>query len=198
MFHLFGIKKISPVEDQLRRHERLDAVEVRLEQPMRLQTASRLLGVSDDELAQFNPALMPAVRSGSSSMPEGYVLRVPGAASDMVAQLRRAPVEAQVQVAAAPEEARRPAEPSSEPVRVAAVESPKVREATVQAPNVKSVRTKEAREEARVVAHRVTPGQTLFSIARRYGTTVALIQGLNNVRGGVQAGQILRVPSNPL
>ncbi len=177
--------------------EPLDAVEVRLDRPMRLQTAARALGVSDDELAQFNPALMPAVRTGSASMPVGYVLRVPGAASDTVAQLRRAPVEAQVQVASAPVDERRPAV-APEPVRVAEVESPRVREATVREARVKPVRTREAREETRVVAHRVTPGQTLFSIARRYGTTVALIQGMNNVRGGVQAGQIIRVPSNSL
>ena len=49
-----------------------------------------------------------------------------------------------------------------------------------------------------MVVHRVTPGQTLFAIARRYGTTVALIQGMNNVRGGVQAGQIIRVPRSEL
>ena len=93
---------------------------------------------------------------------------------------------------------RRPEEPRREPVRVAEVESPRVREATVREATVKPLRTKEAKEEVRVVAHRVTPGQTLFSIARRYGTTVALIQGMNGLRGGVQAGQVLRVPSNPL
>lgn len=178
--------------------EPLDAVEVRLDQPMRLRTAAGLLGVSDDELAQFNPALMPAVRGGSASMPAGYVLRVPGAASDMVAQLRRSPAEPQVQLAAVADEERRPAEPRPEPAPVARVESPRVREVSVREATVKPVRTSEPREEKRVVAHRVTPGQTLFSIARRYGTTVALIQGMNDVRGGVQAGQILRVPSNPL
>ena len=78
-----------------------------------------------------------------------------------------------------------------------AAETPRAREA---APAVapKPVPTRQVREDVRVVAHRVTPGQTLFSIARRYGTTVALIQGMNDVRGGVQAGQVLRVPSNPL
>lgn len=179
--------------------EPLDAVEVRLDQSMRLQTAARLLGVSDDELAQFNPALMPAVRGGAASMPQGYVLRVPGAASDAIAQLRRAPVEAAVQVASVDDE--RAERPSSESRRVServtAAETPRAREA---APAVapKPVPTRQTREEVRVVAHRVTPGQTLFSIARRYGTTVALIQGMNDVRGGVQAGQVLRVPSNPL
>ncbi|MFM8412512.1 MAG: transglycosylase SLT domain-containing protein, partial [Alphaproteobacteria bacterium] len=176
--------------------EPLDAVEVRLDQPMRLRTAASLLGVSDDELASFNPALMPSVRSGSSSMPQGYVLRVPGAAADSVARLDRAPAaEAEVQLASVD---RRAEEPRREPARMAEVESPRVREATVREATVKPVRAKEAREETRVVAHRVTAGQTLFSIARRYGTTVALIQGMNGLRGGVQAGQLIRVPSNSL
>jgi peptidoglycan lytic transglycosylase D len=56
--------------------------------------------------------------------------------------------------------------------------------------------TRVAKREAPVVVHKVTPGQTLIDIARRYGTTVAMIQGLNNLRQpkNLQAGQRLRVP----
>ena len=40
--------------------------------------------------------------------------------------------------------------------------------------------------------HRVARGETLFSIARRYGTTVALIKELNSLRTNViQVGQRL-------
>jgi LysM repeat protein len=56
--------------------------------------------------------------------------------------------------------------------------------------------TRVAKREAPVVVHKVTPGQTLIDIAKRYGTTVAMIQGLNNLRQpkNLQAGQRLRVP----
>ena len=49
---------------------------------------------------------------------------------------------------------------------------------------------------SKVVVHKVAPGQTLGDIARRYGTTVAMIQGMNNLRSSrtLQAGQKLRVP----
>ena len=40
--------------------------------------------------------------------------------------------------------------------------------------------------------HRVARGETLFSIAKRYGTTVALIKELNDLRGNViRVGQRL-------
>jgi len=193
----------------------IDAVEVRLDAPMRLATAARLLGVSSDHLEGFNPALMPAVRSGSAAMPAGYVLRVPGSASESVAQLRRAPAEAAVQIATAPPpqpelrravrtepelrratETQRPPEPVREAER-SANDRPAVRD-VAEKPVGPGPAKSDAREEPKVVVHRVTPGQTLFAIARRYGTTVALIQGMNNVRGGVQAGQIIRVPRSEL
>jgi membrane-bound lytic murein transglycosylase D len=42
--------------------------------------------------------------------------------------------------------------------------------------------------------HRVARGETLFSIAKRYGTTVALIKELNSLRGNViRVGQRLRI-----
>ena len=193
----------------------IDAVEVRLDAPMRLATASRLLGVSSDHLEGFNPALMPAVRSGSAAMPAGYVLRVPGSASGSVAQLRRVPAEAAVQIATSPPpqpelrravrtepelrratETQRPPEPVREAERTAN-DRPAVRD-VAEKPVRPGPAKSDAREEPKVVVHRVTPGQTLFALARRYGTTVALIQGMNNVRGGVQAGQIIRVPRSEL
>jgi membrane-bound lytic murein transglycosylase D len=42
--------------------------------------------------------------------------------------------------------------------------------------------------------HRVKRGETLFSIAKRYGTTVALLKEWNGLRGNViQIGQRLIV-----
>jgi membrane-bound lytic murein transglycosylase D len=48
------------------------------------------------------------------------------------------------------------------------------------------------------LTHRVQPGDTLFSIARRYGTSVASLQQLNQLRGTlIQAGQRLTVLAGP-
>jgi membrane-bound lytic murein transglycosylase D len=44
------------------------------------------------------------------------------------------------------------------------------------------------------VVHRVKKGETLFSIAKRYGTTVALVRQWNRLRGSaIQAGQRLTI-----
>ncbi len=51
--------------------------------------------------------------------------------------------------------------------------------------------------KARYVKHRVRPGQTLGSIARRYGTKVSILKRLNSVKNvrRLQIGQILRIPT---
>ncbi|GIW40043.1 MAG: hypothetical protein KatS3mg076_0620 [Candidatus Binatia bacterium] len=52
-----------------------------------------------------------------------------------------------------------------------------------------------ARRRARYVLHRVEPGQTLFVIARRYGTTVRALQEANGLRDSrIYSGQRLKVP----
>jgi LysM repeat protein len=50
--------------------------------------------------------------------------------------------------------------------------------------------------EGLTAVHRVGRGDTLWSIARRYGATVAQLKALNGLDGsGIQAGQRLRVPA---
>ncbi len=46
--------------------------------------------------------------------------------------------------------------------------------------------------------HRVSKGETLYSIAKRYKTTVAAISKANNIRNGefIQTGRRLQVPLN--
>ena len=51
--------------------------------------------------------------------------------------------------------------------------------------------------KVRYVKHRVRPGQTLGSIARRYGTKVSTLKRLNGVKNDkrLQIGQVLRIPT---
>ena len=51
--------------------------------------------------------------------------------------------------------------------------------------------------KARYVKHRVRRGQTLGSIARRYGTKVSILKRLNGVKNvrRLQIGQVLRIPT---
>lgn len=52
-----------------------------------------------------------------------------------------------------------------------------------------------AEAQAAVEKYRVNRGDSLWTIARRYGTTVALIKELNNLRGSrIAAGQVHTVP----
>ena len=53
------------------------------------------------------------------------------------------------------------------------------------------------RAKARYVKHRVRRGQTLGSIARRYGTKVSILKRLNGVKNvkRLQIGQVLRIPT---
>ncbi|PWJ57487.1 LysM repeat protein [Dyadobacter jejuensis] len=45
------------------------------------------------------------------------------------------------------------------------------------------------------ILHKVDPGQTMFAVVRRYGTTIHLLREANpGVPDNIQAGQILRVP----
>src|SRR5207249_2821406 len=52
---------------------------------------------------------------------------------------------------------------------------------------------------ARGKAYRVHPGDTLFTIAQRHGTTVATLAAINGLsqRAGVRAGQTLTLPAPP-
>jgi membrane-bound lytic murein transglycosylase D len=51
-------------------------------------------------------------------------------------------------------------------------------------------------ERIRWIRHRVRPGETLSHLANRYGTTVALIQRSNELRGhNIRAGSFLLVPT---
>ena len=53
----------------------------------------------------------------------------------------------------------------------------------------------EKKDGKRFIVHRVNEGQTLYSIARRYRSTVDAIKAANpNLNGNVRYGQVIRVP----
>jgi membrane-bound lytic murein transglycosylase D len=170
----------------------LDALELEIERPIHLATAARRMGVSTDDLAALNPALLSPVTAGSAMLPRGYVLRVPRAAGESVTQIASALAIAEpqpVRVASSGSRSRRSGTASSSRILVASSRGAKGRSQSVQ-----KVAQKPAAPQ--VVVHKVAQGQTLTDIARRYGTTVALLQGVNNLTRArsIQAGQRLRIP----
>jgi len=58
------------------------------------------------------------------------------------------------------------------------------------------VPTKQPKERAQVVHHRVKPGETLYAIARRYGASVQRIAQVNGLRRShlLRVGSTLRIP----
>jgi membrane-bound lytic murein transglycosylase D len=175
----------------------LDAIEVELDRPIHLAAAARRIGVSSTDLIDLNPALLPSVTRGSAMMPRGYVLRVPSSAGDSAGQVASAlgavaADEVQVASVRSSERASRVASSSR---KAAAVRKSGAKKATVVASRSAKSRSADKPVE-KVVVHKVTAGQTLAGIARRYGTTVAMLQGMNNLRrsSSLQPGQRLKIP----
>ena len=65
-------------------------------------------------------------------------------------------------------------------------------EVTHSATRAKSSGKKSSRSKARTIT--IRPGDTLSTIAKRYGTTVSKLKRLNGIKGtGIRAGKKLRV-----
>lgn len=154
----------------------IEGHDVQVPYSMNVREAARLAGVSHEDLIVVNPAFLSGVTDGRHLIPRGYRLRVP---------------------------------PSGDPVRVAKASAPRrssvqvasrrsgTRVASATSSRGKSASKSSARRKPTVVVHRVRKGQTLGGIARKYGTTVEAIRGMNKVRSAksLQVGQRLRVPS---
>ena len=108
-----------------------------------------LSGIEEEQLAELNPALTRAVRSGDLLIPKDYRLRVP---------------EGQLTVA-------------------------------LNAYGLLPSDRKRSRQLAR--RHRVSRGETVGQIARRYGTSIRAIQIANNLPRAdrIYIGQVLEIPS---
>ena len=140
-----------------------------------LLSVSKKLRVSRSDLAEAN------YLSTKSRLKTGQQLIIPRAPTLLAARTElttpQAPQSADVVLAT------RVAEP------VSADETPARSKTTPRVAEPASANEARARSKT---THRVARGETLFSIAKRYGTTVALIKELNSLRGNViRVGQRL-------
>lgn len=160
----------------------LQGTEVRLPHSMGVHHAARLAGVSTAELIVANPAFLSSVTDGRRYIPRGYALRVPPGGD--VVQIANAspPKSSRVQVASKSSSSRKKSAAKSRSSK-----------GTKVAKSSKSSKSKKGKTT--IVVHRVRPGQTLGAIARKYGTTVEAIKGMNKVSArNLQIGQRLRIP----
>jgi membrane-bound lytic murein transglycosylase D len=139
---------------------------VMLDRSVGLGTAARLARTPDYVLADLNPALLDPVLSGRAPIPAGYGLRLP---ADGAADFQDRLAEL-------------------------AAEDRVVREVAPGAARYEN--EPESRLERSPATHRVKPGQTLSSIAERYGVSVQALRLENGLRPTepVRSGQMLRIP----
>ncbi|MGH7859098.1 MAG: LysM peptidoglycan-binding domain-containing protein [Candidatus Binatia bacterium] len=205
----------------LRFEPKLEFEEVLVGDYVSFSTLARLAETNVEGFHELNPAFERVVVEGRLYVPKGYAVRVPAArassfrtayaglpASERFAAQRQYAVEHRVasgQTIGAI--ARRYGSSTSaiqaannlrsaHRIRIGQVLKIPTGRGQVTARIVAS--TAEERPAARSVArsHRVRPGETLASIAKRYGTTVSAIQSANALRSAhrIRAGQLLRIP----
>lgn len=186
---------------------------------------ARAAGVPRDDLADLNLALLQPVLRGELFVPRGYRLRLPeGHAPRFRAQLASLP-SASRQASRAPDRIYhrvRPGESLSAvarrygvPLRQLMADNGLRNANHVRAGQRLAVRSSAASRRAPApaagrqtvvaaaprgsdyVVHRVAPGQTLSTIARRYGTSVATIRRHNRIGNAdvVRTGERLRIPT---
>ncbi len=180
----------------------LEAIEVEVPRPVHLAEVARRVGVQRDDVVELNPALLPVVTRGGAPIPRGYVLRLPRSAgsgeaeiASALAAMGREQPERRLAVRAAT--SGRKTQVAGSRAKSSGKDAAKAQAAAATA-SKKPTQAVRVAKQGELTVHHVAPGQTLADIARRYGTTVALIQGLNNLRQpkALQAGQKLRVPRN--
>lgn len=150
--------------------------EVALGASASIRDLARAAGTSADALADLNPGLNDNVASGTAKVPKGYRLNLPkGSRNDFevaFGHVDRSSPSAPTIVAKA-EVATRPAE---------------------------TARSSSSSGDRKVITHKVSKGQTLSQIARRYGTSETALLSMNGLRSAksLQAGQNLKVPGGPV
>ena len=149
--------------------------EVALGASASIRDLARAAGTSADALADLNPGLNDNVASGTAKVPKGYRLNLPkGSRNDF-------------EVAFGHVDRSSP----SAPTIVAKAD------VATRAPETASSSSSGNRK---VITHKVTRGQTLSQIARRYGTSETALLSMNGLRSAksLQAGQNLKVPGGPV
>jgi membrane-bound lytic murein transglycosylase D len=152
----------------------LAADTVYLSRHVPMHAASRCAGVGSEELRQLNPSLLPAVHTGRRPIPPGVELRLPRGTRE---RFRRC-------------YAGLPTIPTRQRADRGQVASKRPTKSTKR-----TAAGKAAAKTRRHVVHKVRRGQTLGSIAARYGCSVEQIRRGNGLRGNkIRAGQRLRIP----
>lgn len=152
----------------LKRWVPLEWDEVQVPAATRLSTVARAVGVGEDELKRMNPHL---VRAMTPPGKKPYAVRIPLGRADRYA--------ASFPVVQREALARAEAERKQEQRKVA------------------ERRDQERRRLAAARRHTVRNGESLWTIARRYDTTVKRIQAVNGLgrRNSIRPGQRLVIPS---
>jgi len=148
-----------------------------------IATIAKKLQVKRADLAQAN------YLSERSKLDAGQQLVIPRAPTLLLAANDRGDSEADVTASNKADTGRDDPEPVAAPVRRAAAP----RATAARSPVARTTAARASAEPTRVV-HRVKSGETLFSIAQKYNTSVAAVRQSNNLRGNtIKVGQRLTI-----
>jgi len=150
-----------------------------------LALVARGSGVEKEIVEKLNPHLV----RGMTPPGAPYPVRIPAGRSELFApRFAAAQAEKKLAEAAKPAPVTRTAAAKPAPARTAAAKATPARTAAAKAAPAARKAPKQ---------HRVRSGESLSTIAKRHGTTVAALQRANNMgrRTTIQAGQVLRVPT---
>jgi membrane-bound lytic murein transglycosylase D len=196
---------------EIREEPPLRVVSYSVRRPTSAPQLASQLGIPVDHLREANYGLLDSIWSGRAAIPAGYTLRVPHEYRNSADQFFGSGITEQVVPVSAQRYARASRSSDGESrqrefpdLPVAPIDSLDIEQVqrTPQrvkgtgsgvrvAPSTTAVRRKQA--ATRTVT--VRPGDTLSSMANRYGVRVERIKQLNNMRGSkLQAGQKILLP----
>ena len=175
--------------------------EIQLPTPVAIDQIERRIGLSRALVRELNPALRPAVWSGARKVPRGYRLRVPAeamaAANEFAKTLGTEVVEEEPRVAAR-YAASVAASEAKALAKAALAGASTVAPIAAAAPIVATPDTAAADAGTATKDYRVRRGDTLSSLARRFGLSVLELARLNDLdpKTKLRHGHTLRVPAS--
>ncbi len=159
---------------------------VELKKPADLASTCRQHGLDADTFFELNPSVIRGRAKHGLVLPAGFPLRLPPAADGK----NGAPARADAGPAARPTAPPTPKAESRPAGSAAAAPFPANGEKKPDAPPAKP----DKKPPSGRVVHIVQPSDTLFSLARRYGTTVETLRRLNHLSGTtIKIGQKLLI-----